>query len=95
MKYEAKEIAKLLKGKIDGNANPTVWKLCKIEEGEEGGISFLANPKYTHYIYNTKASIVLVKKDFEPEHEISATLIRLDNPYISIAESFQRCQLPR
>lgn len=86
MKYEAKEIAKILKGKIDGDANPTVWKLCKIEEGEVGGISFLANPKYTHYIYNTEASVVLVKRDFKPEHEIKTTLIRVDNPYLSMAQ---------
>ena len=48
----------------------------KIEEGVPGAISFLSNPKYTHYIYNTKSSIVLVNKDFVPEKEISATLIQ-------------------
>lgn len=86
MNYDAKQIAKMLKGTIEGNTNPTVWKLCKIEEGCEGGITFLANPKYTHYAYDTKSSIILVKKDFVPEKPISATMIRVDNPYISMAQ---------
>lgn len=86
MNYEAKQIAKMIKGTIDGDSNPTVWKLCKIEEGVEGGITFLANPKYTHYAYDTKASVILVKKDFVPEKPIAATMIRVDNPYISMAQ---------
>ncbi|MCQ2298287.1 MAG: UDP-3-O-(3-hydroxymyristoyl)glucosamine N-acyltransferase [Bacteroidales bacterium] len=86
MNYEAKQIAKMLKGSIEGESNPTVWKLCKIEEGVEGGITFLANPKYTHYAYDTKASVILVKKDFVPEKEIPATMIRVDNPYLSMAQ---------
>ena len=51
MQYTAKELAKIVKGTIEGNENARVWKPCKIEEGEEGGITFLGNPKYTHYIY--------------------------------------------
>lgn len=75
----------MIGGTIEGNANAEVWKLCKIEEGEEGGISFLANPKYVSYIYGTKASVVIVSNDFKPEQPISATLVRVENPYLAIA----------
>lgn len=84
--FDAKQIARMVKGTLEGDQNPSVWKLCKIEEGEPGGITFLANPKYTPYIYETKASVALVRKDFVPEHPISAALIRVENPYISIAQ---------
>ncbi|MBR1799376.1 MAG: UDP-3-O-(3-hydroxymyristoyl)glucosamine N-acyltransferase [Bacteroidales bacterium] len=85
MQFTAKEIAHLIKGSIEGDETTTVWKPCKIEEGEVGGITFLANPKYTHYVYEKQASIVIVKKDFKPEREIKSTLIRVDNPYIAVA----------
>lgn len=84
--FDAKQIARIIKGDVQGDTNPQVWKLCKIEEGEPGGISFLANPKYTHYIYETKASVVLVRRDFVAEHPIEATLIRVDNPYMAMAQ---------
>lgn len=85
MKFQASQIAQMLGGTIEGNASVEVWKLCKIEEGEEGGISFLANPKYTPYIYESKSSLIIVSKDFVAEHPIAATLIRVDNPYLSFA----------
>jgi UDP-3-O-[3-hydroxymyristoyl] glucosamine N-acyltransferase len=85
MKFVANQIAQLLGGTVDGDANAEVWKLCKIEEGEPGGISFLANMKYTHYIYNTKSSIVIVKDDFQPEQPVSATLVRVAEPYLAFA----------
>ncbi len=70
---------------MDGDAGVQVWKLCKIEEGEPGGVSFLANMKYTHYIYETKASIVIVKDDFQPEHPVQTTLVRVADPYLAFA----------
>ncbi|MBR1517287.1 MAG: UDP-3-O-(3-hydroxymyristoyl)glucosamine N-acyltransferase [Bacteroidales bacterium] len=85
MQFTAKEIAKILKGTVEGDENVLIWKPCKIEEGEEGGITFLANPKYTHYIYEKKASAIIVRKDFVPEHPVSSTLIRVDNPYLCVA----------
>lgn len=85
MKFTAQQIASMLGGTVEGNANAEVWKLCKIEEGEPGGISFLANPKYTHYIYGTKSSVVIIARDFQPEQAIAATLVRVDNPYLSFA----------
>jgi UDP-3-O-[3-hydroxymyristoyl] glucosamine N-acyltransferase len=65
MKFTAQQIAGLIKGKIEGNADVTVSKLSKIEEGEPGSISFLSNPKYTQYIYHTKASVVIVDESLE------------------------------
>lgn len=86
MEFSAKQIAEYIQGTIVGDESATVHTFAKIEEGLPGAISFLANPKYTHYIYETKSSIVLVNRDFEPEHEISATLIKVDNAYESLAK---------
>ena len=85
MEFTAKQIAAFLQGEIVGNENATVHTFAKIEEGVPGAISFLSNPKYTPYIYDTQASIVLVNKDFVPEHEVKPTLIRVDNAYDSLA----------
>ncbi len=60
--------------------------MSRIEEGEKGTLSFLANPIYTPYIYETNASIVLVNKEFKPEKEIKATLIRVENAYSAFAQ---------
>ncbi len=79
MEFSAKQIAGILNGQIEGDAGIKITKLSKIEEGVPGSISFLANPAYTHYIYETKASLVIVNKDFTPTAPIAATLIRVDN----------------
>ena len=76
----------MLEGRVEGNENAVVSKLCKIEEGEEGGLSFLANPKYNHYLYSTKASIVIINEDFEPEEEIKTTVIRVKDAYSCFAK---------
>ena len=86
MKFSAKQIAEFIQGTIVGDENATVHTFAKIEEGIPGAISFLSNPKYTSYIYDTQSSIVLVNKDFEPEREIKATLIKVDNAYESLAQ---------
>ena len=67
MEFSAKQIAEFIQGTFVGDENATVHTFAKIEEGIPGAISFLSNPKYTHYIYETQSSIVLVNKDFEPE----------------------------
>ena len=85
MEFSAKQIAAYIQGEIVGDENATVHTFAKIEEGVPGALSFLSNPKYTPYIYETKSSIVLVNKDFVPEHEIKATLIKVDNAYDSLA----------
>ena len=86
MEFSAKQIAEFIQGTIVGDENATVHTFAKIEEGMPGAISFLSNPKYTHYIYDTQSSIVLVNRDFEPEKEIKATLIKVDNVYESLAK---------
>ena len=86
MEFSAKQIAEYIQGTIVGDENATVNTFAKIEEGIPGAISFLSNPKYTHYIYDTKSSIVLVNKDFTPEKEVKATLIKVDNAYESLAK---------
>jgi len=89
MEFTANNIAALVDGVVEGDGNVFVNTFAKIEEGKPGAISFLANPKYTHYIYDTQSSIVLVSKDFVPEKPISATLIRVDNPYDTVARLLQ------
>lgn len=86
MEFSAKQIAQMLEGRVEGNENAVVGKLCKIEEGEKGGLSFLANPKYNHYLYSTKASIVIINEDFEPEKEIKTTVIRVKDAYSCFAK---------
>jgi UDP-3-O-[3-hydroxymyristoyl] glucosamine N-acyltransferase len=86
MKFTAQQIADLIEGTIEGNANAEIFKLSKIEQGEPGSISFLGNPKYTHYIYETKASAVIVNRDFQPEQKLSCTLIRVENANTAFAK---------
>lgn len=86
MEFSAKQIAAYIQGCVVGDENAKVSTFAKIEEGMPGAISFLANPKYIPYIYETQSSIVLVNKDFEPEKEIKATLIKVDNAYESMAK---------
>ena len=76
MEFKVSQIAQILNADIEGNADAVITTVCKIEEGIEGGLSFLANPKYTHYIYETKATAVIVTQDFTPASPIRATLIR-------------------
>ncbi len=85
MEFNAATIAGFLKGEIEGNPETKVNTIAKIEEGHEGALSFLANPKYEHYIYTTKSSIVLVNKSFVPSQKIGATLIKVDNAYEAFA----------
>ncbi|AWX46032.1 UDP-3-O-(3-hydroxymyristoyl)glucosamine N-acyltransferase [Flagellimonas maritima] len=86
MKFTATQIAGILEGEVDGNPQIAVHKLSKIEEGETGSLTFLANPKYTSYIYSTKASITIVNKDFVPEQSISTTLIKVEDAYKSFSK---------
>ena len=89
MEFTAKQIAELIGGRVEGDATATVSTFAKIEEGVPGAISFLSNPKYTHCIYDTKSSVVLINEDVELDHPVSATLIRVKNAYDSIAKLLQ------
>ena len=85
MEFTAATIAGFLKGEVEGNPNIKVNTVAKIEEGHEGALSFLANPKYEHFIYTTKSSVVLVNKNFIPSEKISLTLIRVTDSYKAFA----------
>jgi UDP-3-O-[3-hydroxymyristoyl] glucosamine N-acyltransferase len=89
MEFSAEIIANFLGGEVSGDKNITVNTLAKIEEGAPGALSFLSNPKYEHYIYTTLSSIVIVSKEFEPKEHISATLVKVDDPYSSFAKLLQ------
>jgi UDP-3-O-[3-hydroxymyristoyl] glucosamine N-acyltransferase len=86
MKYTAKIIADFINGEIIGDSKAIVTGVAKIEEGTTESISFLANPKYSQYLYSTKSSVVIINKDFEIEKEVSATLIKVEDAYKSFAK---------
>ena len=86
MEFTAKQIADFLQGEVEGNPDVKVNNFAKIEEGKPKTLTFLSNPKYTHYIYETQADIVLVNADFIAEKEVKATLVRVDNAYEALAK---------
>jgi UDP-3-O-[3-hydroxymyristoyl] glucosamine N-acyltransferase len=86
MEFSASQIAQVIGGSIEGNPEVKISSLSKIEEGIPGSLSFLANPKYTSFIYSTRASIVIVSRDFVPEQPVAATLIRVDDAYSAFAK---------
>ena len=85
MELTASQLAAIVNGTVEGDENVKVSTFARIEEGHPGALSFLANPKYTHHIYSTDSSVVLVKRDFVAEHPVKATLIRVDDPYATVA----------
>jgi UDP-3-O-[3-hydroxymyristoyl] glucosamine N-acyltransferase len=89
MQFTAKQIADFIGGRVEGNENAVVSTFAKIEEGQEGAITFLSNPKYTPYIYETKASIVLINEDVVLEKPVNTTLIRVKNAYECVAKLLQ------
>lgn len=86
MEFSAEMIAGFLGGEIVGNKDAKVWTISKIEEGVNGSLSFLSNPKYEPYIYDSKASIVIVNKSFEPTKEVATTLIKVEDAYACFAK---------
>ena len=89
MEFTAKQIADIIGGRVEGNEQVAINTFAKIEEGKPGAISFLSNPKYTHYLYDTHSSVVLINEDLELEKPVSATLIRVKNAYESVARLLQ------
>ncbi|MBR4154474.1 MAG: UDP-3-O-(3-hydroxymyristoyl)glucosamine N-acyltransferase, partial [Muribaculaceae bacterium] len=85
MEFSVEQIASFLHGEVVGDGSIKVSNLSKIDDGKPGTLSFLANSKYTHHIYETKASAVLVRRDFIPEQEVKTTLIKVDDPYACLA----------
>ena len=96
MEFTARQIAGLLNGQIEGDADTRITKLAKIEEGVPGSISFLANPLYTQYLYTTKASLVIISKDYALTGPVTTTLIRVDNPgnaFAKLLEMYNQVKL--
>jgi UDP-3-O-[3-hydroxymyristoyl] glucosamine N-acyltransferase len=89
MEFTAAAIASFLKGEVDGDPGKVVNTIAKIEEGFEGALSFLANPKYEHFIYTTRSSVVLVNRSFVPTSKVEATLIKVENAYEAFASLLQ------
>ncbi|MDX1544476.1 MAG: UDP-3-O-(3-hydroxymyristoyl)glucosamine N-acyltransferase [Christiangramia sp.] len=81
MKYTAAQIAEILEGTVQGNPEVEVSELAKIEEGSEGSLTFLSNPKYTSFLYTTNASITIINNDFEIDQPVNTTLIKVKDAY--------------
>ena len=92
MEFTAQQIADLLGGKVDGNAQTAVNNVAKIEEGKPKTLTFFTNPKYEHFVYTTEASVILVNDDFVPQQPIKATLIRVPNAYEALAKLLELYQ---
>ena len=86
MKFTAEQIAGILSGEVVGNPMAEVFRLSKIEEGTEGSLTFLSNPKYLNYIYSTKASVTIVNDSFIAEHDITTTLIKVADAYAAFSK---------
>lgn len=86
MEFTAEMIAGAIGGEVVGDKTATVNTFAKITEGHQGALSFLANPKYEHYIYTTRSSVVIVNRSFEPEQPVPATMIRVEDAYGAFAK---------
>ena len=88
MEFTAKQIAEFIQGRVEGNENAAISSFAKIEEGHEGAISFLSNPKYTHYIYSTKSTVCLVDESLNLEGALpeALTLIRVKSAYEAVSK---------
>jgi len=96
MEFSASDIAKLLGGEVEGDGSIKLNNISKIDQGVKGTLSFLSNPAYTKFIYDTQASVVIVNKDFKAEKQVSCTLIRVEDAYASLAKllSFYNQTIP-
>jgi UDP-3-O-[3-hydroxymyristoyl] glucosamine N-acyltransferase len=85
MEISAAYVANYIKGEVVGDPEAKVGAAARIETAKPGTVTFLGNPKYEKYIYTTRASIVIVGKDFVPVSDIKATLVKVEEPYKAIA----------
>lgn len=86
MELTARQLAEILNGTVEGNPDAVVTSFAKIEHGRKGNLCFYANPKYEQYVYTSKASVLLVNRDFVPAKALEPTLVRVDNAYSALAE---------
>ena len=92
MQFTAAQIAMMINGKVEGNADAAVGSFGKIEEAQAGQLSFLANPKYEEYLYSTRASIIIINEAQELKQPIGATLIRVPDAYSAFATLLDKYQ---
>jgi UDP-3-O-[3-hydroxymyristoyl] glucosamine N-acyltransferase len=95
MQFTAAQIATIINGKVEGDANAAVSSFGKIEEAQKGELSFLANPKYEDYLYTTSASVIIINATQELKKPVTATLIKVDDAYVAFAtllETYQKLQ---
>ncbi|MEE9348924.1 MAG: UDP-3-O-(3-hydroxymyristoyl)glucosamine N-acyltransferase [Flavobacteriaceae bacterium] len=85
MKFKASQIAEILEGEIVGNPDVEVSNLSKIEEGENGSLTFLSNLKYQNFLYTTNASVVIVNSDFKPQSSVKSTLIKVKDAGVAFS----------
>ena len=85
MEFTAKQLAKVLRGTVDGDPEAKVTSFAKIEHGKPGQLCFFANPKYEHYVYECKATLLMVNQTFEPKQNVSCTMIRVEYAYTAVA----------
>lgn len=86
MEFTAQELAKILKGSVEGDPQAKVTTFAKIEHGKSGQLCFFANPKYEQYVYTSRASVLLVNRDFKPKAPVAPTLVRVDNAYTALSD---------
>jgi UDP-3-O-[3-hydroxymyristoyl] glucosamine N-acyltransferase len=86
MELTARQLAEVLKGTVDGDPEAKVTSFAKIEHGKPGQLCFFANPKYEQYVYTSRASVLLVNRDFEPRQAVTPTLVRVDDAYAALAD---------
>lgn len=97
MKFTAEQIAGMIKGRVEGDPEMEVSTIAKIEEAEKGALVFLANPKYAHFLSQTKASVILLSDEMLVPSSLKATLIRVANPYEAFAllmEAYEKTMAP-
>ena len=92
MQFTAAQISIILNGKIEGNADAIVSSFGKIEEAQDGQLTFLANPKYEDYLYTTSASIAIVNEDYQLQKAVKPTLIRVADAYTAFAQLLGKYQ---
>ncbi|MEO6541212.1 MAG: LpxD N-terminal domain-containing protein, partial [Ferruginibacter sp.] len=92
MQFTAAQIAMMINGKVEGNADAAVGSFGKIEEAKNGQLAFLANPKYEDYLYTTGASIIIVNETLELKQKIGATLIKVPDAYSAFATLLDKYQ---
>jgi len=86
MELTAKQLAEVLHGTVEGNPDAIVTSFAKIEHGKPGQLCFYANPKYEHYVYTSRASVLLVNADFTPKEPVAPTMVRVENAYSALAD---------